>query len=65
MIEACSGQERRRNAQGMARPFQALQRSILASLPFRIGLVATTLVILLDHIIHLFLTAFIVTMAAT
>jgi hypothetical protein len=30
MIEACSGQETRRNAQGMARPFQALQRSILA-----------------------------------
>ncbi|MEJ2612649.1 MAG: hypothetical protein P8179_21975 [Candidatus Thiodiazotropha sp.] len=23
MIEACSGQETRRNAQGMARPFQA------------------------------------------
>ncbi|MEJ2613071.1 MAG: hypothetical protein P8179_24205 [Candidatus Thiodiazotropha sp.] len=31
MIEACSGQETRRNAQGMARPFQALQRSILVS----------------------------------
>ncbi|MEJ2608701.1 MAG: hypothetical protein P8179_01150 [Candidatus Thiodiazotropha sp.] len=30
IIEACSGQETRRNAQGMARPFQALQRSILA-----------------------------------
>ncbi|MEJ2609971.1 MAG: hypothetical protein P8179_07720 [Candidatus Thiodiazotropha sp.] len=28
IIEACSGQETRRNAQGMARPFQALQRSI-------------------------------------
>ncbi|MEJ2610397.1 MAG: hypothetical protein P8179_09975 [Candidatus Thiodiazotropha sp.] len=31
MIEACSGQETRRNAQGMARPFQALQRSILGT----------------------------------
>ncbi|MEJ2608951.1 MAG: hypothetical protein P8179_02445 [Candidatus Thiodiazotropha sp.] len=28
MIEACSGQETRRNAQGMARPFQAVIRVV-------------------------------------
>lgn len=43
----------------------ALMERLLASLPFRIGLVATALLVLLGHIARFFLTTFIVTMAAT
>ncbi|MEJ2609854.1 MAG: hypothetical protein P8179_07095 [Candidatus Thiodiazotropha sp.] len=41
MIEACSGQETRRNAQGMARPFQALQRSILEKPHIKVEITTT------------------------
>ncbi|MEJ2692574.1 MAG: hypothetical protein P8166_05790 [Candidatus Thiodiazotropha sp.] len=42
-----------------------LTERLLASLPFRLGLIATALLVLLGHIVRFFLTAFIVTMAAT
>jgi len=44
---------------------QALIERLLASLPFRVGLIATALLVLLGHIVRFFLTAFIVTMAAS
>jgi anti-sigma factor RsiW len=42
-----------------------MMERLLASLPFRVGLIATALLVLLGHIVRFFLTAFIVTMAAT
>ena len=38
---------------------------LLASLPFRVGLITAAILVLLGHIVRFFLTALVVTMAAT